>query len=93
MNDTPRRRESPLTRLPHPLRSTLRLWLRTWRAALAAEDAYERARARGLPRDIAADTAFKALNNDDPPVRLERAADAQPVPARLEAGGRLIASS
>jgi hypothetical protein len=88
MNDTPRRRESPLTRLPHPLRSTLRLWLRTWRAALAAEDAYERARARGLPRDVAADTAFKALNNDDPPVRLERADGTQRVPTAAPPAAR-----
>lgn len=53
------------------------------RGALAAEDAYEAARTHGAPRDVAADTAFKALTGGDLPIRPEFAVGAQPSPEAL----------
>jgi hypothetical protein len=61
MNDTSCRYRSPRAGVPHALWAALHLWWRTWRAARAAEEAYMAARAKGAPRDIAAEKAFEAL--------------------------------
>jgi len=73
MDDAPLPRRSSVFGKPHPLWPSLHLWWSTWRTAVAAENAYERARARGLPRHVAAETAYKAFVNEGPPQRPELA--------------------
>ncbi|MFN3745654.1 MAG: hypothetical protein ACK4TL_13195 [Hyphomicrobiaceae bacterium] len=63
MNDPSRRYRSPRARVPNSLGAYLYLWWRAWRAARAAEEAYMATRAKGAPRDIAAEMAFKALTD------------------------------
>ncbi len=83
MNDGPPRSRWPFNGLTHPLHSALHHWWRTWQGALAAEDAYETTRTHGAPRDVAADTAFKALTGGDLPIPPEFADGPQPSPEAL----------
>ena len=80
MTQAPLRSRWSLNELTHPLYAALHHWWRTWQSALAAEDAYEATRTHGAPRDMAADTAFKALTGEAPPIRPEFADGAQPSP-------------
>lgn len=92
MSETPLPTEIPLPRIIQPLWLRWRQWWRAWHAAQAAADAYEGARAGGMPRGVAASSAFEALTDDDPPASPAVAIEARsgtvvtPQPAPRTAG-------